>query len=200
MTKMFETGLPQNVRFAQRLKDLNKDIYEYFEVEENDVKARNLCLAVFTRFYDAEIGITELDIFDLKIKNTFDILVPTYKALLTAKEKMLNNAENGLTESRTETSENVITYDNKLVDKTGADGETNTRESVVYTDVLKEDNTRRYEIEHNKSGTDEHSDTRTSEIKRAGAPSFYSELTEAAKGNIYHTFTENFVKFFSEVF
>lgn len=200
MTKMFETGLPQNVRFAQRLKDLNKDIYGYFEVAENDVKARNLCLAVFTRFYDAEIGITELDIFDLKIKNTFDILMPTYKALLTAKEKMLNNAEDGITESRTETSENVITYDNKLVDKTGADGETNTRESVVYTDVLKEDNTRRYEIEHNKSGTDEHSDTRTSEIKRAGAPSFYSELTEAAKGNIYHSFTENFVKFFSEVF
>lgn len=200
MVRMFETGLPQNVSFAQRLKDLNKNIYEYFSVEQTDLKACDLCLAIYTRFYDAEIGITELDIFDLKIQNTFNLLMPTYKAILTAKEKMLDNAENGITESRTDTSANVITYDNKLVDKTGANGETNTRESVVYTDVLKEDSTRRYEIEHNKSGTDAQNDTRTSEIKRAGAPSFYSELTEAAKGNIYHLFTENFVKFFSEVF
>ena len=74
MVKMFETGLPQNVGFAQRLKDLNKDVYEYFDVDLTDDKGRDLCLALYTRFYDAEIGITELDIFDLKIKNTFNLL------------------------------------------------------------------------------------------------------------------------------
>ena len=57
---------PHNVRFAQYLIDSDTHVAEYFGVDGDEV-GELFAQAVYNRYYTAEIGLEELEIFDIKM-------------------------------------------------------------------------------------------------------------------------------------
>ena len=63
------SGYPTNIRFAQHLKDLKQSVFTFFDA--TGPESSKFATAVYTKYYAAELGLEEPDIFDLKIKAIF---------------------------------------------------------------------------------------------------------------------------------
>lgn len=192
---------PKNVRFGQYLVDNEQTAPEYFDVETDEI-ASKFAVAVNNRFYASEIGLEELDIFDLKIKGIFSANIDLYKGLYNARVKYVENIAAGVSELETNTGTDETTYGKTTTDETDGDKkdvETLHTENVVYTDVGINDDTRtrEYKITHADSGKDTRTPNLTRTVKRADGANF-AEMVRTAP-DVFRAFTDLFINLFMGV-
>lgn len=161
------SGYPTNIRFAQHLKDLNKTAQQYFGTTTET--AGKFAESLYTKYYTAELGLEEPDIFDLKIKAIFNQHIDFFSSVFNARQTVIENADKGvesirqtdgtnsMTYGRTTTDSAVkdnttITYGHKVNDKAIND-KTNSQ-SVEYVNVGETEQSRDYEYDHTNSGQD----------------------------------------------
>ena len=192
MTNCFTREYPTNVRFGQYLVDCEKTPESYFDVANNDDVGAKFARAVYTRFYGSEIGLEELDIFDLKMKGIWGANIDLYKGFYTARGGFIDGIESGEIESeKTE-------YGHTLTDETDAekkDVETTHGDSVVFTDVSTDDGTRtkEYKITHSDGGSDTRTRTKTGDAEN------YKNIVETGRADIFRDFIEKFINLFMGV-
>lgn len=218
---------PQNVRFGQHLIDIEKTATTYFNVsgDETAIKFAN---AVCTRFYTSEIGLEELDIFDMKMRAVFNANIDVFKGVYNARVGYIAAMQSGDVETETtaygktttdetdNTKKDVETtaYGKTTTaetDNTKKDVETTENDTTVYAEVGKVDSTRTRE--YKVTNTDDGEDTRTREYKvthtddgedtrtisRAGDPSYFALILEKGTSDIFKMFTEKFINLFMGV-
>ena len=161
------SGYPTNIRFAQHLKDLKQTAQEYFGTT-NEIDGK-FAESLYTKYYTAELGLEEPDIFDLKIKSIFNQHIDFFSSVFNARKTVIENADKGvesirqtdgtnsMTYGRTTTDAAVkdnttITYGHKINDKAIND-KTNSQ-SVEYVNVGETEQSRNYEYDHTNSGQD----------------------------------------------
>lgn len=189
---------PVNTRFGQYLVDTEQTPETYFglEYDENDElideTAGKFARAVYNRFLASEIGLEELDIFDIKMRGIWDANIELFKGLYDARAKYIESIATGAVESEITEYGHVVTDETDNVKK---DVETTHGDSVVYADVSTDDGkrTREYKVTHSDSG----SDTRTR--SRAGDAANYAEIVRSGAADIFREFTEKFVNLFMGV-
>ena len=201
MNKHFLKGYPINVRFGQYLVDNEQSAPEYFDVDDDEIKSL-FADAVYNRFYTSEIGLEELDIFDLKMKGIFNANIDLYKGLYNARIKYIENIAAGVSELETNTGTDETTYGKTTTDETDADKkdvETIHTKNVVYTDVGINDDTktREYKITHKDSGKDTRTPNLTRTLKHADGAK-YAEMIRNAP-DVFRAFTELFINLFMGV-
>ncbi len=161
------SGYPTNIRFAQHLKDLGKTVQEYFGVTTEIAGA--FADSLYAKYYTAELGLEEPDIFDLKMQAIFHQHISFFTSLFEARRNVIENASQGV-ESVRQTDTNgstrygrtttdsavkdntTITYGHKINDKSIND-KTNSQ-SVEYVNVGETEQSRDYEYDHTNSGQD----------------------------------------------
>lgn len=201
MNKGFLARYPKNVTLGQYLVDSELDIAEYFDVED-DAIATSFATAIYNRYYSSEIGLEELEIFDIKMKGVFNENIEMYKGLYNARTKYLENISAGVSELETNTGTDETTYGKTTTDETDGikkDVETLHTENVVYTDVGINDDTktREYKVTHADSGKDTRTPNLTRTVKRADGANF-AEMVRTAP-DIFRAFTELFINLFMGV-
>ena len=192
MIDCFMRRYPKNVRFGQYLVDSEKTAEQYFNVENNDDVGAKFANAVYTRFYASEIGLEELDIFDIKMRGIWNANIDLYKGFYNARAGFINGIEAGEIESEQTTYGHILTDETDAIKK---DVETTHGDSVVYTDVSTDDGTRtkEYKITHSDGGTD----TRTR--SKTGDADNYKNIVETGSADIFRSFTEKFINLFMGV-
>lgn len=192
MINCFLNRYPVNVRFAQYLTDSEKTPEEYFEIGDNDTVGAKFAQAVYNRFYASEIGLEELEIFDLKMKGIFNANIDLFKGIYAARGVFIDGATLGTVEQETTAHGHVLTDETDIQKK---DVETVRNENVVYTDVgVNEDTrTREYKVAHTNSGTDTHTRTKTGDADN------YKNIVETGSADIFRNFTELFINLFMGV-
>lgn len=172
---------PRNIRFSQRLKDLEKTPEQYFNVEASDEKGKEFAQAVFLRFYNSEIGIEELELFDMRMRATFGRNVEQFKMILSARQQSLNaGGDIEVVEYR---GSDKMTHGHVVTATTG---------SEVYTEVseVRQDTT--------NSGDDVTTYGKTEQRNRKGAE-YFNKLQSVAAADVHHEFTKIFENYFMEV-
>ena len=217
----------RNVRFGQHLIDIEQTVTTYFNVEDDQI-ASKFANALYTRFYSSELGLEELDIFDMKCKAVFNANIDLYKGIYNARVGYISAMANGQTDvetteyGRTVTDETdsrkkdveTTAYGRTVTDET--DGTKKDVESVetgskVFAEVGESDSTRtrEYKVTH----ADDGQDTRTREYKvthtdsgqdtrtrsRIGDPAYFAEIIEKGTSDIFKMFTEKFINLFMGV-
>lgn len=172
---------PRNVRFSQRLKDLGVTEIVYFNVDEQDTLGAELAKAVYLKYYTSEIGVEELELFDMRMKNIYSRNVATFKALLETRSRLI--------EAGTETE--VVTHGGEDVNVHGHKIESGTK-AKVYVEVSDTD-----AVTEN-SGQDKMQYGRTETRTRTGNPDYYNRL-QVITSDIYEKFTALFECCFMEV-
>lgn len=198
MIEWYERNYPRNVRYGQYLKDIEKTPETYFGLEytENneliDTIAGKFAQAVYTRFYGSEIGLEELDIFDLKMRGIWNANIDLYKGFYEVRTKYINGIEAGTVESELTEYGRIVTDETDPVKK---DVETTHGESVVFTDVSQDDGsrTKEYKITHSDSGEDKRTRTKT------GDPDTFMAIVKTGTADIFREFTEKFINLFNGV-
>lgn len=182
---------PENVRFGQYLIDSEKTVEEYFGVASGDQIGAKFATAVYTRFYASEIGLEELEIFDLKMRGVWNANIDLYKGFYNARVAYIDGIETGEVESEKTEYGHTLTDD---TDGTKKDVETTIDNSVVFSDVSHSDNTRtrEYKITHSDGG----SDTRTR--VKSGDPDNYGAIIKT-DADIFRLFSEKFINLFMGV-
>lgn len=181
---------PRNVRFAQYLKDSDKTPAQYFEAI--GFHEELFAEAVHTRFYTSEIGLEELEIFDLKMRAVWRANIELYKGFYKARVGFIEAIETGETESEKTAFGHTLTDETDAVKK---DVEITHGDSVVYADVSTDDGTRtrEYKVTHSDGGTD----TRT-RTKKGDAENFKNIVSTGAE-DIFRGFTDKFINLFMGV-
>ena len=161
------SGYPTNIRFAQHLKDLNKTAQQYFGTTTET--AGKFADSLYAKYYTAELGLEEPDIFDLKIKAIFNQHIDFFSSVFNARQTVIENADKGVesirqtdgtnsmkygrtTSDEADKDNTTITYGHKTNDKAIND-KTNSQ-SVEYVNVGETEQTRNYEYDHTNSGQD----------------------------------------------
>lgn len=190
---------PVNVRFAQRLTDLNVDVASYFNIDENDVDKdykRQLADTVYLTYYKAEIGLEELDLFDMKCKNLFKRNVNIYVSILKARENLISSMTTGIESESTHTGSETITFNNELQDVSTKDVTSATEQ--VYQEVVERETSKEYDVAHKKTGTDTRTPNFTDKVIKKGDPEFYNKYLSAT-ADVFERFAKLFDNLFMEV-
>ena len=116
------SGYPTNIRFAQHLKDLKQTAQEYFGTT-NEIDGK-FAESLYTKYYAAELGLEEPDIFDLKIKAIFNQHIDFYSSLYNARQSVIENADKGVESIRQTDGTNSMTYGRTMTDKAVKDNTT----------------------------------------------------------------------------
>lgn len=198
MIEWYERNYPRNVRYGQYLKDIEKTPETYFGLEYTanneliDTIAGKFAQAVYTRFYGSEIGLEELDIFDLKMRGIWNANIDLYKGFYEVRTKYIDGIEAGTVESELTAYGRIVTDETDPVKK---DVETTHGESVVFTDVSQDDGsrTKEYKITHSDSGEDKRTRTKT------GDPDTFMAILKTGTSDIFREFTEKFINLFNGV-
>ena len=183
---------PTNVRFGQYLVDSEKTAAQYFNVANNDDIGAKFANAVYTRFYASEIGLEELDIFDMKMRAIWGANIDLYKGFYNARAGFVAGIEAGEIESEQTQYGHILTDE---TDATKKDVETTHGESVVYAEVSTDDGTRtkEYKITHSDGGTDTRIKSRTGDAEN------YKNIVGTGAADIFRDFTEKFINLFMGV-
>jgi hypothetical protein len=190
---------PVNVRFAQRLKDLNVDISGYFEIDENDVDKdykKQLADTLYVTYYKSEIGLEELDLFDMKCKDVFKRNVSIYVGILKARENLVASMVNAVESESTHTGSETITFNNELQDVSTKDVTSATEH--VYQEVVERETSKEYDVAHKKTGTDTRTPNFTDKVIKKGDPEFYNKYLSAT-ADVFERFAKLFDNLFMEV-
>ena len=142
------SGYPTNIRFAQHLKDLKQTAQEYFGTT-NEIDGK-FAESLYIKYYTAELGLEEPDIFDLKIKAIFNQHIDFYSSLYNARQSVIENADKGVESIRQTDGTNSMTYGRTTTDKAVKDNTTITHGQTT-TDKAVKDNTT---ITHGQTTTD----------------------------------------------
>ena len=180
MFKIRPAGYPTNVRFAQRLVDLGQTPEQYFSAGE-DADAQSLARAVYVRFYKSEIGLEELDIFDLKAKDIFSRNKDVYVQLLAARRRILTS--DGETSRVVRDKNSTFNYGNTVSESS---------DNQVYVDVS------RGQVDRHHTGIDEDFHNETEKFISSGDPEYFAKLQQVTD-DIHLKFTELFFSLFMEV-
>ena len=161
------SGYPTNIRFAQHLKDLKQTAQEYFGTT-NEIDGK-FAESLYIKYYAAELGLEEPDIFDLKIKAIFNQHIDFFSSLYNARQSVIENADKGLESIRQTDGTNSMTYGRTTTDKAVNDNTTVTyghkindkavndktnSHSIEYVNVGETEQSRNYEYDHTNSGQD----------------------------------------------
>ena len=161
------SGYPTNIRFAQHLKDLKQTAQEYFGTT-NEIDGK-FAESLYTKYYTAELGLEEPDIFDLKIKAIFNQHIDFFSSLYNARQSVIENADKGVESIRQTDGTNSMTYGRTTTDKAVKDNTTVTyghkindkaindktnSQSIEYVNVGETEQSRNYEYDHTNSGQD----------------------------------------------
>ena len=158
---------PTNIRFAQHLKDLKQTAQEYFGTT-NEIDGK-FAESLYIKYYAAELGLEEPDIFDLKIKAIFNQHIDFFSSLYNARQTVIENADKGVESIRQTNGTNSMTYGRTTTDKAVKDNTTVTyghkindkaindktnSQSIEYVNVGETEQSRDYEYDHTNSGND----------------------------------------------
>ena len=132
------SGYPTNIRFAQHLKDLKQTVQEYFGTTTETTG--KFAESIYVKYYAAELGLEEPDIFDLKIKAIFNQHIDFFAALYDARQSVIENADKGVESIRQTDGTNSMTYGRTTTDKAVKDNTTITHGQTT-TDKAVKDNT-----------------------------------------------------------
>lgn len=190
---------PVNVRFAQRLTDLNVDVASYFNIDENDDDKeykKQLANTLYVTYYKSEIGLEELDLFDMKCKDVFKRNVGIYVGILKARENLVASMVNAVESESTHTGSETITFNNELQDVSAKDV-TNATEQV-YQEVVERETSKEYDVLHKKTGTDTRTPNFTDKVIKKGDPEFYNKYLSAT-ADVFERFAKLFDNLFMEV-
>lgn len=132
------SGYPTNIRFAQHLKDLNQTVQEYFGT--NTEIAGKFAESLYVKYYTAELGLEEPDIFDLKIKAIFNQHIDFFSSLYDARQTVIENAAIGV-ESIRDTNGNSSTTYGRIITDTALKDNTTIIHGQTTTDKAVKDNT-----------------------------------------------------------
>ena len=161
------SGYPTNIRFAQHLKDLKQTAQEYFGTT-NEIDGK-FAESLYTKYYTAELGLEEPDIFDLKIKARFNQHIDFFSSLYNSRQSVIENADKGVESIRQTDGTNSMTYGRTMTDKAVKDNTTVTyghkindkaindktnSHSIEYVNVGETEQSRNYEYDHSNSGQD----------------------------------------------
>lgn len=161
------SGYPTNIRFAQHLKDLKQTAQEYFGTT-NEIDGK-FAESLYVKYYTAELGLEEPDIFDLKIKAIFNQHIDFFSSLYNARQTVVENADKGVESIRQTDGTNSMTYGRTTTDKAVKDNTTVTyghkindkavndktnSQSIEYVNVGETEQSRDYEYNHTNSGQD----------------------------------------------
>ena len=161
------SGYPTNIRFAQHLKDLKQTAQEYFGTT-NEIDGK-FAESLYIKYYTAELGLEEPDIFDLKIKAIFNQHIDFFSSLYNARQSVIENADKGVESIRQTDGTNSMTYGRTTTDKAVKDNTTVTyghkindkaindktnSQSIEYVNVGETEQSRDYEYDHTNSGQD----------------------------------------------
>ena len=161
------SGYPTNIRFAQHLKDLKQTAQEYFGTT-NEIDGK-FAESLYIKYYAAELGLEEPDIFDLKIKAIFNQHIDFFSSLYNARQSVIENADKGIESIRQTDGTNSMTYGRTTTDKAVNDNTTVTyghkindkavndktnSHSIEYVNVGETEQSRNYEYDHTNSGQD----------------------------------------------
>ena len=161
------SGYPTNIRFAQHLKDLKQTAQEYFGTT-NEIDGK-FAESLYIKYYTAELGLEEPDIFDLKIKAIFNQHIDFFSSLYDARQSVIENADKGVESIRQTDGTNSMTYGRTTTDKAVKDNTTVTyghkindkaindktnSQSIEYVNVGETEQSRNYEYDHTNSGQD----------------------------------------------
>ena len=161
------SGYPTNIRFAQHLKDLNQTAQEYFGTTTET--AGKFADSLYAKYYTAELGLEEPDIFDLKIKAIFNQHIDFFSSVFNARQTVIENADKGVESIRQTDGTNSMTYGRTTTDSAVKDNTTITyghktndkaindktnSQSVEYVNVGETEQSRNYEYDHTNSGQD----------------------------------------------
>lgn len=161
------SGYPTNIRFAQHLKDLKQTAQEYFGTTTET--AGKFADSLYVKYYTAELGLEEPDIFDLKIKAIFNQHIDFFSSVFNARQTVIENADKGVESIRQTDGTNSMTYGRTTTDAAVKDNTTITyghktndkaindktnSQSVEYVNVGETEQSRDYEYDHTNSGQD----------------------------------------------
>lgn len=161
------SGYPTNIRFAQHLKDLKQTAQEYFGTTTET--AGRFADSLYAKYYTAELGLEEPDIFDLKIKAIFNQHIDFFSSVFNARQTVIENADKGVESIRQTDGTNSMTYGRTTTDAAIKDNTTITyghktndkaindktnSQSVEYVNVGETEQSRNYEYDHTNSGQD----------------------------------------------
>lgn len=161
------SGYPTNIRFAQHLKDLKQTAQEYFGTTTET--AGKFADSLYAKYYTAELGLEEPDIFDLKIKAIFNQHIDFFSSVFNARQTVIENADKGVESIRQTDGTNSMTYGRTTTDAAVKDNTTITyghktndkaindktnSQSVEYVNVGETEQSRNYEYDHTNSGQD----------------------------------------------
>lgn len=132
------SGYPTNIRFAQHLKDLKQTVQEYFGTT-NEIDGK-FAESLYIKYYTAELGLEEPDIFDLKIKAIFNQHIDFYSSLYNARQTVIENADRGIESIRDTNGNSSMTYGRITTDTALKDNTTITHGQTT-TDKAVKDNT-----------------------------------------------------------
>ena len=210
------SGYPTNIRFAQHLKDLKQTAQEYFGTT-NEIDGK-FAESLYIKYYAAELGLEEPDIFDLKIKAIFNQHIDFFSSLYNARQSVIENADKGIESIRQTDGTNSMTYGRTTTDKAVNDNTTVTyghkindkavndktnSHSIEYVNVGETEQSRNYEYDHTNSGQDttakEYEYTHTNGGTDSGTTGSTETLVEAATNDIFEKFNELFKGLFMEV-
>lgn len=189
-----EMKYPTNVRFAQRLTDLGLTPQAYFEITDNDEIGAQFADAIYKKFYAAEIGLEELDIFDLKCKGRFKVNYPVFKSLYETRERLLSSE--GAEQVIKHSGQDITEYGGTLASEVKKDT-TNTVD-VVYQEVSDSTTEKTSEKLDTKGGADTVKFGRVETVDKSGSPDYYAKLYELTS-DIFERFAELFSGLFMEV-
>lgn len=132
------SGYPTNIRFAQHLKDLKQTAQEYFGTT-NEIDGK-FAESLYIKYYTAELGLEEPDIFDLKIKAIFNQHIDFFSSLYNARQTVIENADIGVESIRDTNGNSSMTYGRIITDTAIKDNTTITHGQTT-TDKAVKDNT-----------------------------------------------------------
>ena len=132
------SGYPTNIRFAQHLKDLNQTAQQYFGTTTET--AGKFADSLYAKYYTAELGLEEPDIFDLKIKAIFNQHIDFFSSLYNARQTVIENADIGVESIRDTNGNSSMTYGRIITDTAVKDNTTITHGQTT-TDKAVKDNT-----------------------------------------------------------
>lgn len=162
------SGYPINIRFAQHLKDLKQSVQQFFGTTTET--AGKFAESLYVKYYAAELGLEEPDIFDLKIKAIFNQHIDFFASLFDARQTVIENADKGVESIRQTDGTNSMTYGRTTTDAAVKDNTTITyghktndkaindktnSQSVEYVNVGETEQSRNYEYDHTNSGQDQ---------------------------------------------
>lgn len=132
------SGYPTNIRFAQHLKDLKQTVQEYFGTT-NEIDGK-FAESLYTKYYTAELGLEEPDIFDLKIKAIFNQHIDFFSSLYNARQTVIENADIGVESIRDTNGNSSMTY-GRITTDTALKDNTTIIHGQTTTDKAVKDNT-----------------------------------------------------------